>query len=44
METEQERKFRTTWVITALIHLVHVVGEKQRINTKEDQIFTGQDI
>ena len=43
METEQERKLSTTWVINASFQLINVIGKKQKINTKED-IFTGQDI
>ena len=43
IETEQESKLSTTWVINASFQLINVIGKKQRINTKED-IFTGQDI
>ena len=43
IETEQEKKFITIWVINASFQLINVIGKKQRINTKEE-IFTGQDI
>ena len=43
IETEQEKKLSTAWVINASFQLINVIGKKQRINTKED-IFTGQDI
>ena len=43
IETEQESKLSTTWVINASFQLINVIGKKQRINTKEN-IFTGQDI
>ena len=43
IETEQERKFNTTWVINALFQLLNVIGEKQNVNIKEDHVFTGQD-
>ena len=40
---KQEKKFHRTWVINALFQLLNVIGEKQRINIKEDHVFTGQD-
>ena len=43
IETEQERKLSTIWVINASFQLINVIGKKQRINTKEE-FFTGQDI
>ena len=43
IETEQESKLSTTWVINASFQLINVIGKKQRINTKE-KAFTGQDI
>ena len=43
IDTEQENKLSTILVISASFQLINVIGKKQRINTKEENL-TGQDI
>ena len=43
IETKQEKKLSTIWVINAPFQLINAIGKKQRINSKEE-IFTGQEI